>query len=46
MTIGGRIVSAKFAEAVLPHLDAAFRLARWLLRDADAAGLFIAGFGP
>jgi len=37
MTIGGRIVSAKFADAILPHLDAAYRLARWLLRDPDAA---------
>lgn len=37
MTIGGRIVSAKFADAILPHLDAAFRLARWLLRDPVAA---------
>ena len=30
-------VGASFDEVVLPHLDAAYRLARWLLRnDADA----------
>ena len=28
---------AAFARAALPHLDAAYTLARWLLRDADAA---------
>ena len=28
---------AAFARAALPHLDAAYNLARWLVRDADAA---------
>ena len=32
--------SARFEEAVLPHLDAAFNLARWLVREtADAQDL-------
>ncbi len=26
-----------FAQAILPHLDAAYSLARWLLRDPDTA---------
>ena len=29
--------SPEFAKLVLPHMDAAYRLARWLLRDRDAA---------
>lgn len=29
--------SVKFAQAVLPHLDAAYNLARWLIRDPVAA---------
>ncbi len=28
---------AAFARVALPHLDAAYNLARWLVRDADAA---------
>ena len=28
---------ARFEKSVLPHLDAAYNLARWLLRDADVA---------
>jgi RNA polymerase sigma-70 factor (ECF subfamily) len=28
---------AAFSRAMLPHLDAAYNLARWLVRDADAA---------
>src|SRR5881398_997184 len=27
----------RFASVMLPHLDAAHNLARWLMRDADAA---------
>lgn len=30
-------VSPEFARLVLPHMDAAYRLARWLLHDRDAA---------
>ncbi len=30
-------VRAAFARVALPHLDAAYNLARWLMRDADAA---------
>ncbi len=37
MNAGGRAVSPEFARTVLPHMDAAYRLARWLLRDPDAA---------
>ena len=29
--------AAAFARVALPHLDAAYTLARWLLRDGDAA---------
>ncbi|HEX3350028.1 MAG TPA: sigma-70 family RNA polymerase sigma factor [Acetobacteraceae bacterium] len=29
--------SAAFARVILPHLDAAYNLARWLLRDGDVA---------
>jgi RNA polymerase sigma-70 factor (ECF subfamily) len=28
---------ARFAQTILPHLDAAYNLARWLTRDASAA---------
>ncbi len=30
-------LSAEFERQVLPHLDAAYNLARWLVRDPDAA---------
>ena len=32
-----RTASARFEQAVLPHLDAAYNLARWLTRDDHAA---------
>ena len=32
-----RGIAASFDTVVLPHLDAAYRLARWLMRDADDA---------
>jgi RNA polymerase sigma-70 factor (ECF subfamily) len=36
---------ARFEQAVLPHLDAAYNLARWLTRnDADAADVVQEGF--
>jgi RNA polymerase sigma-70 factor (ECF subfamily) len=34
---GPRTTRASFDIVVLPHLDAAHRLARWLMRDADVA---------
>jgi RNA polymerase sigma-70 factor (ECF subfamily) len=27
----------RFEQAILPHLDAAYNLARWLMRDEDEA---------
>ena len=35
--MGDRAGSARFEAAVLPHLDAAYNLARWLTRDEHAA---------
>jgi RNA polymerase sigma-70 factor (ECF subfamily) len=37
MGMGDRADSARFEAAVLPHLDAAYNLARWLTRDEHAA---------
>ena len=33
-----------FARLALPHLDAAYSLARWLVRDQAAAEDVVAGF--
>ena len=37
---------SRFEEAILPHLDAAYNLARWLMRsDADGSAVGFAGGG-
>jgi hypothetical protein len=30
---------SRFEEAILPHLDAAYNLVRWLMRNEDEAGI-------
>src|SRR5262249_35238956 len=37
VSVEDRTASARFEQAVLPHLDAAYNLARWLTRDDHAA---------
>ena len=30
---------SRFEEAILPHLDAAYNIVRWLMRNEDEAGI-------